>query len=665
MNSLTISLNIYVSFFLFPTSINYQKLQQFRHYDIIDFKAKFNKDKIAEHIRRKLPITLKFRAFEKNFELILQEDNSVISPSAKVFIVGEEIIKLYPKNIEGSSIYKGIVSGEPQSVANGYLHRNGFIGKIQLKYNTFYTENAFTYFKDETFKDKLIIYKEVDITPVQCKRMKGYRACSKPKNKLYRNLSNHKETWKSDVRNSKFNKRNMLMCSIEIMADHTFVDYFNKDRGTIIAEMLYHIKVADKVLRNLDFSMVDAPERIKLNVEKITLIENRNNPSYYLNESIDNSFSYTVLLSAYSKQAWCMFISFCHRDFNDTIGLSYTGGVCLGHIQGVSENVAFITNVANKRRVPRTLISKILLQTMGYLFGSTHDPPNDPVCSPANLNNTLGNYIMYIQSAFDHSDESLYNNWKFSPCSKSRIYEHLFVNKGAYCMTKPKSTCGNGITEQGEECDCGSKESCEKLDPCCNPPGSGAPCALRKRSKNFCSPREGDCCNEKCEFLAKEEQRQCFVFTPCREKILQCNGLTPFCPEVISPDGSPCLGPNKCKSGRCLIDICKRNDLEICKCPDNLECQICCKDQKGNCKSASDWKIRLPDKEIFETYLGTPCNNNSGKCLMNGTCNVIHIRGNWWNTFWPFLLPIPIYTIIRLFVLLYRYCEKNIILYQT
>ncbi|XP_023237858.1 disintegrin and metalloproteinase domain-containing protein 10-like isoform X3 [Centruroides sculpturatus] len=521
MNSLTISLNIYVSFFLFPTSINYQKLQQFRHYDIIDFKAKFNKDKIAEHIRRKLPITLKFRAFEKNFELILQEDNSVISPSAKVFIVGEEIIKLYPKNIEGSSIYKGIVSGEPQSVANGYLHRNGFIGKIQLKYNTFYTENAFTYFKDETFKDKLIIYKEVDITPVQCKRMKGYRACSKPKNKLYRNLSNHKETWKSDVRNSKFNKRNMLMCSIEIMADHTFVDYFNKDRGAIIAEMLYHMKVADKVFRNLDFSTVDAAEGIKINVEKITIIENPNNPGYYLNESIDNHFEYTTLLSGHSKQTWCMFINFCHRDFTETIGEAYTGGVCWGNPKGMSGNVAFITNVAYKRRVPRMQISKRLLQIMGNLLGGTNDPPDHPVCSPAYLNNnTLGNYIMYSQSTYNYSDGWLYNNWKFSPCSKIQIYEHLFVNKGASCMTKPKSTCGNGITEQGEECDCGSKESCEKLDPCCNPPGSGAPCALRKRSKNFCSPREGDCCNEKCEFVAKEEQRQCFVLIPCREKIL-------------------------------------------------------------------------------------------------------------------------------------------------
>ncbi|XP_067125809.1 disintegrin and metalloproteinase domain-containing protein 10-like [Centruroides vittatus] len=496
MNNLTILVNIFVSLLLFPISLNYQKLNQFRHYEIIDFKANFNKSKIAEQIKTNLPFTLKIQAFKKNFELILKEDNSIISPSAKVVIVGEEIIQLYPKNIEGSSIYKGIVSGVPQSFVNGYLHRNGFIGKIDLKYETFYTENAFTYLKDETFNDKLIIYKDVDITPVQRKRMKGYQAYSKRTNELYRNLSNHKETWRSDfVRHTTFNKRNMLMCSIEIMADHTFVEDFNKDRGTIIAEMLYHVKVADKVFRNLDYSMMDAAEGIRINVEKITIVENRNNPAYYLNESVYDSFEYTFRLSDNSKQTWCMFITFCHRDFNDRIGLAYT----------------------------------------------------------------------------------------------------------TVCMTKPNSKCGNGITERGEECDCGSKESCQKLDPCCNPPGSGAPCALRKRSKNFCSPREGDCCNEKCEFVAKVEQRQCFILTPCREKILQCNGLTPFCPEVISPDGTSCLGHNICKSGRCLMDICQRNDLETCKCPDNIECQICCEDKMGNCKSTSDWNIVLPDKEIFAT----------------------------------------------------------------
>ena len=31
--------------------------------------------------------------------------------------------------------------------------------------------------------------------------------------------------------------------------------------------------------------------------------------------------------------------------------------------------------------------------------------------------------------------------------------------------------CGNGVVEEGEECDCGSNDTakCDMVDPCCNP----------------------------------------------------------------------------------------------------------------------------------------------------------------------------------------------------
>ncbi|XP_067125818.1 disintegrin and metalloproteinase domain-containing protein 10-like [Centruroides vittatus] len=662
MNYFVILLTIFVSFSSSESSLNYQKLYQIEHYEIIDFKTNVSEGKTLEHTRIKTPITVKFRAFKKNFNLILQEDNSIISANAKVYIVADEIIKLYPKNIEGSSIYKGTVSGEKQSFVNGYLHRNGFIGKIQFKYETYFIENAFAYLKDETFKDKLIIYKDVDIKFVRCKSFERYWSCFKKKihHSLYTNSPYYKENWRSHfVQKSTVDEQ--LMCNIEIMADHTFVENFNRDRGTVIAEMLYHVKVADRVFRNLDFNKEGAPKGIRINVEKITVIENPYNPTYYLNGYVDKATAYSKLLAENSKQARCMFIAFCHRDFHGKVGQAFTNGVCHGNTKGKSINVAFVTSIANERRVPKMEISKSLLHEMGHSFGSTHDPPNDPVCSPGDRRDYSGNYIMYGALIANYTDGSLYNNWKFSPCSKNEIYDNLFVDKGAFCMTKPKSICGNGITEPGEECDCGSTESCQKLDPCCNPPGSRAPCTLLKQSQNFCSPREGDCCNEKCEFVAKEKQRQCFVYTPCREKILHCNGLSPFCPEVILPDGTSCSGPNVCKSGSCLVDVCKNNGLQLCKCPKSLECQICCTDKEGNCKSTSERKIFLPNNTIFAVFPGTPCNDNSGKCLKDGTCYSEYIPGNWWNTFWPYLLPVPLYLTFHLFMFLYRYSKTKLL----
>ncbi|XP_023234716.1 disintegrin and metalloproteinase domain-containing protein 10-like isoform X1 [Centruroides sculpturatus] len=615
----------------------------------------------AESYRGKTTITVKFRAFNKNFELNLREDNSITSPSSKVFIVGQEIIKLYLKNVAGSSIYEGNVSGAEQSVVNGYLHQNGFIGKIKLNNEIYYTETASTYLKDAIYKDKLIIYKEVDILPIEYGSLNGSAFCSTPllNNSVSTNLFDYNKIWRSDFfQKSAINKEKKLICNLEIMADHTFVNHFNGDRATILAEMFYYVKVADKIFRNLHLDKSDLYKIIGFNVEKITIIEDASNPYYHLNFNNTDDTEFLFFLGMTAKQTSCLFVNFSHRDFGVVLGNTYVGGVCSGSTEVFSSNVISITNFQRNITLSKYIVSLTLVHEIGHTFGSDHDPPNDTVCTPGKFNHTIGNYIMY--EALE-TPEILYNHLKFSPCSERSMYDNLFVNNKAICMTKPKSICGNGITEQGEECDCGSIESCEKLDPCCNPPGSRAPCTLLKQSRNFCSPREGDCCNEKCEFFAKVEQRQCFVYTPCREKILYCNGLSPFCPEVILPDGTLCSGPNICKSGSCLVDVCKDNGLQLCKCPKSLECQICCADKEGNCKSTSDRKIFLPNRTIFAVFPGTPCNNNSGKCLVDGTCYSKYIPENWWNTFWPYLLPVPSFMTFYLCMFLYRYSKMKLL----
>lgn len=56
-------------------------------------------------------------------------------------------------------------------------------------------------------------------------------------------------------------------------------------------------------------------------------------------------------------------------------------------------------------------------------------------------------------------------------------------------VTSPHQHCGNKIVEENEDCDCGSLENCEEVDPCCD----HITCKLKKESE--CSAAH-KCCSK-------------------------------------------------------------------------------------------------------------------------------------------------------------------------
>ncbi|XP_055969858.1 disintegrin and metalloproteinase domain-containing protein 21-like [Sorex fumeus] len=132
---------------------------------------------------------------------------------------------------------------------------------------------------------------------------------------------------------------------------------------------------------------------------------------------------------------------------------------------------------------------------------------------------------------------------KFSNCSFNEFWEFAYTQTCLYSLSAPNKMfkhirCGNGVAEEGEECDCGTMELCSE-DLCCNSNCTlipGASCAF------------GLCC-ETCGLMGPGEV--------CRKVENECdlpewcNGTSHHCPEdVYIQDGFPCSN-GYCYEKRC------------------------------------------------------------------------------------------------------------------
>nr|ADI47623.1 metalloproteinase [Echis coloratus] len=137
----------------------------------------------------------------------------------------------------------------------------------------------------------------------------------------------------------------------------------------------------------------------------------------------------------------------------------------------------------------------------------------------------------------------------FSNCSWNYYQNFLTDFKPDCTLIRPSKTdivspqvCGNGLLEDGEECDCGSPANCQY--PCCD----AASCKLH----SWVECEFGQCCDQ-CRF--KPAGTECRGIRSECDLPESCTGQSAECPtDVFHRDGKPCLNNyGYCYNGTCPI----------------------------------------------------------------------------------------------------------------
>mmetsp|Transcript_31100 Transcript_31100/g.49789 ORF Transcript_31100/g.49789 Transcript_31100/m.49789 type:complete len:983 (-) Transcript_31100:2126-5074(-) len=257
------------------------------------------------------------------------------------------------------------------------------------------------------------------------------------------------------------------------------------------------------------------------------------------------------------------------REFDGTVvGLANLGTLCHS---GYGVGVVQTSGYSDKS------ISRIQAHELAHNLGAYHtDEVRRGTLVPKSCS---GDYLMNANGV---------GNTRWSDCTANWINMafdgHPAGCTGSSCIHRPSygihgprcadtrtekvwtlsATCGNGMREAGEECDCGL-DDCTGVDPCCN----GATCKFVEGA--VCSSND-PCCNDQCSIVPKTQSKVCRASVDSECDIPEtCDGVSPQCPlDKHMLTGTACSRKRgACYAGSCQThrDQCSQLNMNYIDCP--------------------------------------------------------------------------------------------------
>lgn len=318
------------------------------------------------------------------------------------------------------------------------------------------------------------------------------------------------------------------------------------------------------------------------------------------------------------------------------VGLAWLGQTCVSQVMTSQDESGANETTTGANVVAKTSTEwQVIAHETGHTFGAVHDCTS-ATCSDGRTVNAQ-QCCPLSSNTCDASERYLMNPstgrgiTEFSPCSIGNVCAALArngiksdcfsANRGITTITG--NQCGNGIVEEGEDCDCGGEESCNG-NSCCDAR------TCRFQNNAVCDDSNEECCSN-CQFASAS--------TVCRPSTGQCDpaetctGTAATCPEdTTAPDGESCGNSTEelaCASGQCtsrnlqcrtlMGSFTQNNSTYAC---DTSNCQLSCASPEFGPNSCFGMQQNFLD--------GTPC-YGGGKCS-NGQCegsNVGQEIGSW------------------------------------